>query len=167
MAARERIAQFRDWLRDNGLPATPQRLAIADVVLGATHTISAEEITGALTARGSTAGVATVYRTLDVLVASGLVVERNFAEGFRRFESADRGMPNTQLLCTTCGGVEAITDPDVESLAHRIALTSDFEADRLRLIVHGSCASCRQLPSINTEAFAEPHQSPPPLRSPI
>ena len=76
---------FRAYLRDHSLPVTAQRLAIADVVLGTEKHVSAEEVAAMLHERGGSAGTATVYRTLEVLVRSGLVVERDFGEGFKRF----------------------------------------------------------------------------------
>ena len=94
---------FATYLRSHNLPVTEQRLAVADVVLSADEHLSAEDVETRLLARGVSVGTATVYRTLDVLVKSGLVVERDFGEGFRRFESA-RGMPHHEhLICTVCG----------------------------------------------------------------
>ena len=61
---------FRAYLRDRNLPATAQRLAIADVVLGTDRHLSADEVAKELRDNGATAGTATVYRTLDVLVRS-------------------------------------------------------------------------------------------------
>jgi Fur family ferric uptake transcriptional regulator len=76
------VEEFRSYLRDHNLPVTAQRQAIAEVVLLSDRHLSAEEIEAELAARGVGVGTATVYRTLDVLVRSGLVVERDFGEGF-------------------------------------------------------------------------------------
>ena len=69
---------FRQYLRDHNLPVTTQRLAIADIVFDTDRHLSAEEIAVELKSQGAAAGTATVYRTLEVLVRSGLVVERDF-----------------------------------------------------------------------------------------
>src|SRR5690348_14365664 len=71
------VERFRDWLRQRHQPATPQRLAIARIVLGADEPLAADEVVERLRARGPAPGVATVYRTIDALVACGLVTEED------------------------------------------------------------------------------------------
>ena len=91
------VERFREYLREHNLPVTAQRVALAQVVLGSERHLSVEEIETEIAARGAAAGTATVYRTLDLLVRSGLAVERDFGEGFRRFEAA-RGIPHHEHL---------------------------------------------------------------------
>ena len=52
---------FRVFLREHNLPATAQRLAIADVVLGTDRHLSADDVARELRAHGARAGTATVY----------------------------------------------------------------------------------------------------------
>ena len=99
------VERFVGYLREHNLPVTAQRLAIADVLLTSDRHLSAEEVAHEVSARGRTVGTATVYRTIDTLVESGLLVERDFGEGFRRFEPA-RDVPHHEhLVCTQCGKV--------------------------------------------------------------
>ena len=122
----------------------PQRLAIADVVLGTDRHVSAEEVASELRERGASAGTATVYRTLDVLVRSGLVVERDFAEGFKRYEAA-RGVPHHEhLLCTVCGRVTEFRDERLERMTTLLAEAHDFSRQRHRLVIYGLCGECRR-----------------------
>lgn len=135
---------FRAFLRDHNLPATAQRLAIADVVLETDRHLSAEEVATELRARGASAGTATVYRTLEVLVRSGLVVERDFGEGFKRYE-ASRGVPHHEhLLCTVCGRVTEFRDERLERMTTLLAEAHDFSRQRHRLVIYGLCGDCRR-----------------------
>jgi Fur family ferric uptake transcriptional regulator len=135
---------FRVFLRDHNLPATAQRLAIADVVLGTDRHLSAEEVARELRVQGGTAGTATVYRTLEVLVRSGLVVERDFGEGFKRYE-ASRGIPHHEhLLCTVCGKVTEFRDERLERMTTLLAEAHDFSRQRHRLVIYGLCGTCRR-----------------------
>ena len=137
-------AAFRRYLREHNLPATAQRLAIADAVLGTDQHLSAEEVSQALRAQGASAGTATVYRTLDVLVRSGLVVERDFGEGFKRYE-ASRGVPHHEhLLCTACGKVTEFRDERLERMTTLLAEAHDFSRQRHRLVIYGLCGACRR-----------------------
>ncbi len=135
---------FRDYLREHNLPVTAQRLAIADVILGTDGHLSAEEVAQALRSHGAHAGTATVYRTIEVLVRSGLVVERDFGEGFKRYEAA-RGVPHHEhLLCTLCGRVTEFRDERLERMTTLLAETHDFSRQRHRLVIYGLCGDCRR-----------------------
>ncbi len=137
------LSAFRAYLRDQNLPVTLQRLAIADVVLSAAEHLSAEEVARAVRARGSNVGTATVYRTLDVLVASGLVAERDFGEGFRRFEPA-RDVPHHEhLLCTVCGAVVEFRDERLERMTTLHAEAHGYARQRHRLVIYGVCQDCQ------------------------
>ena len=135
---------FRAFLRDHNLPVTAQRLAIADVVLGTEKHVSAEEVAAMLREGGGRAGTATVYRTLEVLVRSGLVVERDFGEGFKRYEAA-RGIPHHEhLLCTVCGRVTEFRDERLERMTTLLAESHDYSRQRHRLVIYGFCGDCRR-----------------------
>lgn len=135
---------FRQYLRDHNLPITTQRLAIADIVFGTDRHLSAEEIAVELKSQGAAAGTATVYRTLEVLVRSGLVVERDFGEGFKRYE-ASRGVPHHEhLICTSCGRVEEFRDERLERMTTLLAEMHDYTRQRHRLVIHGICGDCRR-----------------------
>ena len=77
MDRRRLIDEFRAYLREHNLPVTPQRVAVAEVLLLRDRHFSADEVKQALAEQGTAIGTATVYRALEVLVRSGLVVERD------------------------------------------------------------------------------------------
>ena len=131
-------------MTERRLPLTPQRLAIASLLLNSDRHLSAEEAVEGLARNGLKVGTATVYRTIDVLLESGLLVERNRGEGFRRFE-ANRDLPHhEQLLCTACGRVEEFREPSLERMTDRVAGAHGFERERHRLVIYGTCAECRR-----------------------
>ena len=136
------VERFRDWLRQRHQPATPQRLAIARIVLGADEPLAADEVVERLRARGPAPGVATVYRTIDALVACGLVTEEDRHEGFRRFRARRDDVSSEELLCTSCGGVVPIVAPGAADGAAAAAREAGFVAVRHRLTVYGLCADC-------------------------
>jgi Fur family iron response transcriptional regulator len=59
----------------HGVRPTPQRLAVARVLLDRPQHLSADDILGRLRERGLAASKATVYNTLRLFVAKGLVRE--------------------------------------------------------------------------------------------
>ena len=143
MADESVVERFRAWLREHDLPVTPQRLAIAEIVLSADRQLAAEDVVAELASRGTKAGTATVYRTLDVLVSSGLVATRETAEGLRRFGPNVEPAQHEQLLCTTCGHVEDFHDDRIGQLAIAAATAHGFARTRHRLMIYGTCGECQ------------------------
>lgn len=144
MADHAVVERFTAYLREHNLPVTAQRLAIAEVLLTSEHHLSAEEVAKEVSARGRSVGTATVYRTIDTLLESGLLVERDFGEGFRRFEPA-RDVPNHEhLVCTQCGKVEEFRDERLERMTTIVAESRGFARQRHRLVIHGICRDCQR-----------------------
>ncbi|MBC7842485.1 MAG: transcriptional repressor [Gemmatimonadaceae bacterium] len=144
MDVRNDLEQFRTYLRQHNLPVTQQRLAIANVVFASDRHLSVEEVAADVAAQGENAGTATIYRTLDLLVKSGLVVERDFGEGFRRFEPT-RGIPHHEhMLCTVCGRVDEFRDERLERMTTLIAESHGYSRQRHRLVIYGVCADCQR-----------------------
>lgn len=138
------LDSFASYLREHNLPVTPQRLAIAEVALGSDSHLSADDVARELKKRGSSAGLATVYRTIEVLLRSGLLVERDFGEGFKRYEPA-RDIPHHEhLLCSVCGKVTEFRDERLERMTTLIAEQHRFSRQGHRLVIHGTCVECRK-----------------------
>ncbi|MDB4906471.1 MAG: ferric-uptake regulator [Gemmatimonadetes bacterium] len=135
-------APFAAYLREHSLPVTAQRLAIAEVLLSSDRHLSAEEISRDLESRSIRAATATVYRTLDLLVTSGLVVERDFGEGFRRFEPARDIPQHEHLICASCGVVREFRDERLDRMTTLIAESNGFTRQGHRLEIRGLCADC-------------------------
>ncbi len=135
---------FRTYLREHNLPITAQRLAIADVLLESGRHLSVDEVARELSARRLRVGTATVYRTLELLVRSGLVVERDFGEGFRRYEPARDAPHHEHLICSRCSQVREFRDERLERMTTLLAEAHGFVRQRHRLVIHGICDGCRR-----------------------
>lgn len=144
MARDDVVEAFAGYLRDHGLPVTGQRLAIAEVLLQSERHLSADDVATELSRRQSGIGLATVYRTIELLVKSGLLVERDFGEGFRRYEPA-RDIPHHEhLLCTVCGKVHECRDERLERMTTLVAEANGFARQRHRLVIYGVCDECQR-----------------------
>ena len=135
---------FRRYLRDQGLPITQQREVIAELVFSSPEHLSVEEIESRLRARGEKIGKATIYRTLEMLVRSGLVEEYDFGEGFKRYKHLfGQTLVREHLICTECGRVQEIESQALERLQEEIARENGFQAVRHRVEMYGLCAECQ------------------------
>jgi Fur family transcriptional regulator, ferric uptake regulator len=135
---------FRRYLSDRNLPATAQRLAVATVVLDAADHVSAEDVAQRVARHGVGVGLATIYRTLDLLVASGLVAQRDFGEGFHRYEPVSPGQVHQHCICTACGRVMEFSNDRLERMIALLAEEVEFRPHHHHLEVFGLCRDCQQ-----------------------
>jgi Fur family ferric uptake transcriptional regulator len=138
------LDEFRRYLGDHNLPATQQRLAVAEAVFFAGEHLSAEEIGRRVAKRGAV-GTATVYRTLDLLVRAGLAKEHDFGEGFKRYEPLAAGQVHEHCICSSCGRVTEFSNDRLERMIALLAEEVEFRPDHHRLEIYGVCRSCQQL----------------------
>jgi Fur family ferric uptake transcriptional regulator len=138
------LAAFRRFLSDRNLPATQPRLAVATVVLDASDHVSADDVLRRVAKHGLDVGLATVYRTLDLLVSSGLVAERDFGEGFRRYEPVAPGQAHEHCICSSCGRVMELSNDRLERVIALVAEEVGFRPHHHHLEVFGLCRDCQQ-----------------------
>lgn len=137
------VRLFGRYLKEQGLPFTHQREAVASVVFASEAHLSADDIESALRERGDRIGKATVYRTLDLLVKSNLVEELDFGEGFKRFEHRlSRRPAHHHLICQACGRVQEFEIPEMPAIEARVARELGFRPHRHRVEIQGICRQC-------------------------
>jgi Fur family transcriptional regulator, ferric uptake regulator len=138
------IQLFRRYLREQGLPVTPQREAVADAIFSSTGHLSVEDIESALRGTGERIGKATIYRTVEILVRSGLVEEHDFGEGFKRYEHLFGQTPvHEHLICVNCHAVVEFESPEVVRIQEEAARGHGFIPVRHRLEIYGLCGGCQ------------------------
>ena len=140
----ELLEQFRRWLREQRLPVTRPRDVIAELVIGSDGHESVGTIAAQLKARGDRVGTATIDRTLDLLVQSGIVRANEFGEGFRRFERAVGKEYHEHIVCSRCGRVVEFSNERLERMLPVIADEHGFRHERHRVEIFGTCRECLQ-----------------------
>ncbi|HSM05247.1 MAG TPA: Fur family transcriptional regulator [Longimicrobiales bacterium] len=140
-----RLRLFARYLKEQGLPLTQQREAVASVLFSSDGHLSADDIEGELRGAGERIGKATVYRTLDLLVKSNLVEEHDFGEGFKRYEHRLSLDPvHEHLICQACGRVQEFELPEITAIEARVAREMGFRPQRHRVEIYGLCSVCRE-----------------------
>ncbi len=139
------VRLFGRYLREQGLPVTQQRQAIAEVVFGSDDHLSVDDIENQLRQEGDRIGKATIYRTLDLLVRSQLVAEHDFGEGFKRYEHRLSRQPEHEhLICTECGSVIEFKSHEVRAIKDQVSNAYGFRPSRHKLEIYGHCKSCQE-----------------------
>ncbi len=128
-------------LREAGERVTRQRIAVADALGAVGRQVSAQELYRRLRRRDPRIGRATVFRTLEALVAAG-VARRLELDGHVYGYVACRPEHHHHLACDRCGRVEEIDEAYIRPVAERVALDLGFRIDDARVDFYGLCASC-------------------------
>ncbi len=133
-----------DRLRDAGERVTRQRLLVADALGSTPRQITAQELYESLRRREPRIGRATVFRTLESLVAAG-AARRLEREGHVYGYVACRPEHHHHLACDRCGRVEEIDEAYIAPVAQRVSADLGFQIDDARLDFYGRCARCTAL----------------------
>lgn len=128
-------------LREAGERVTPQRLLVAQALTAHGRQITASELYERVRRRQPGIGRATVFRTLEALVAAG-VARRLEQDGHVYAYVACRSDHHHHLACDRCGRVEEIGEGYIAPVAERVAAELGFRIDDARLDFYGVCARC-------------------------
>ena len=135
-------ARWRAYLAANNLNQTQQRELIVDQFLRSHDHVSIDELLARIRKRNKKVGYATVYRTLKLLVESGIAHQRQFGDGQARYEIA--GEHHDHLICSKCGLILEFEDAEIERLQEQIAeRLGGFQVIRHRHELYGLCPKAR------------------------
>ena len=124
------LDRFHRYLRDHRQPVTRQRDLVAEAVFHSDDHLSVD--------------LATIYRTLDVLVRSGLVRAHDFGQGFKRYEPMPAQAHHEHLICVRCGRVDEFSNERLERMLPIIADEHSFQHQRHRVEIYGVCRDCQR-----------------------
>lgn len=138
---------FKDLLKKNGLKVTSQRLIVLEAVASCPGKhLSAEEIYDLVHESYPEVGLATVYRTLQVLLELHMIDKVNFDDGVVRYEMCEQSETarhrHHHLICKKCGKVYAFEDDPLDNLERTILLTTGFEVVDHEVKLYGYCRDC-------------------------
>lgn len=141
----ERMREICERLAEEDYKLTPQRRVIMQAFLDYSEKhLSAEDIYGIVKEKNPDIGLATIYRTLDLLAELGILQKMNFGDGRSRYEfSEDHVHHHHHLICLKCGMVQEFEDDALENLEQEIAQKSGFTITDHQLKFYGHCKKCK------------------------
>jgi len=144
-------AQHRKRAREHCDRWTAPREEIFSLLMKSQQHLSAKDVYALLQASRSEIGIATVYRTLDLLSKAGLLGRIPCRDGQIRFEykRGDRYDHHHHLVCTDCGKILNYRDFEKEEL-DLVRKTEDIMEKKYGFLVRdhnieflGLCKECR------------------------
>lgn len=140
---REKLLIFKRFLSERGLKSTSQRDIIVDAFLSAKGHVSTDDLYRLVSKKNANIGYATVHRTLKLLKDCGLAWERQFGDGYTRYEPATSLAHHDHIICTKCGDIVEFANPRIEKLQEAVAKERRYIIFSHKLVLYGLCPRCQ------------------------
>lgn len=138
--------EFKKVLKDKGLKLTTQRKNVLEVLQDqeGSH-LTAEEIYDFVKEKCPEIGLATVYRTIQLLNELKLIDKLNLDDGFIRYEIGkyNDDHHHHHLICEVCGDVIEVEDDLMESIEEEFNEKYNFMVTDHKVKFYGICGNCK------------------------
>jgi Fur family ferric uptake transcriptional regulator len=135
---------FQDFLVGRGLKLTKERMAVVSEIFSTHGHFEPEHLYFKIRGSGIKASRASVYRTLNLLVESGLVERISRTEKGNVYELTFGHKHHDHMVCTDCGEVIEFYSENLETIQNDICTKHSFEGTSHTLEIRGQCRTCRK-----------------------
>ena len=139
-------SKFVDFLQGQKLRLTPQRRAIIDTVFSTAEHFTAVQLLKWSRRRDKSVSRATVYRTLPLLPASGLVREMDFGRDHKFYDPNYADHPDhSHIICQDCDTIVEFDSDQIKKMEGEMCRKLGFSVKTHRLQITGSCDELKRL----------------------
>lgn len=135
--------QFKSFLKKKDLKYTKERKEIIKAIVVFKDHFDVEDIYQQLRKQKSDVSLATVYRTIPLLIDSGLIIETLHCREKIIYEKIYNKPHHDHMICINCGKIIDFYNEDVERLQNEICQKHQFTPTELRLGIKGYCKECK------------------------
>lgn len=137
------IQVFREFIRNKGLRNTPEREEVVNLVFSIHDHFDVDELYLRLRRKNEKISKATVYRTIPLLLESGLIQEAYFEDGHVHYEHIYGHEHHCHLRCLDCGKIVEFKEKSVLGVEEEVGDRFDFMVTGHKLEVYGYCDKCK------------------------
>lgn len=133
-------------LAKRGVRMTTQRRLLVSIIQDSSRHLDAAALLKAAKQKDPNIDRATVYRTIALLKALGLIDELDLMhlEGEKHYYEAKTSRDHCHMACFRCGAIMEYASASFEELKKEMAKESGFQIQVVRLEVGGLCKQCRK-----------------------
>ena len=131
-------------LEGAGHRVTDSRRAVAGLIVNRDGAFESADLIA--DARGRRLGVAraTIFRTLELLVALGAVERLDLPSGRHSYVRCETSRHHHHLVCTGCGRSVDLEELGMTAIVSEAERRTGFRVDRHRVELFGLCPACRE-----------------------
>ena len=129
-----------DFIEKKGLRKTVQRDAIIKAAFSTDEHYTAEELLSMARSIEPSVSRATVYRTLPLLVESGVLKEMDFGKEYKFYDPNFAEHPHhNHLICVDCDKIVEFEDRNIETMEDCITKRLGFSAANKMIRIEAKC----------------------------
>jgi len=153
---------IRDSLKQRGVRLTRQRQILLDLIDQSGQHLDAERLFMLAREKDPKLNRVTVYRTLKLLKAGGLVDELDLMhhDGDQHYYETRLKQEHAHVICLRCGKIEEFFGDLLQKMREQIESHFGFEIVLARTEVGGYCSHCQVLRAKDLAAVASPEPVP-------
>lgn len=140
------LEKYLERLKQGQAKITNQRIEILKIFLAnPTVHLTAEDVMEKLAS--DQAGIATVYRTLELFCRLGILKKVNYVDNeFAQYDLIDISLPHFHhhLICDVCGKIIEINDDLLGSVEKTVKKRFNFLVKNHELVMNGICEACQK-----------------------
>jgi Fur family ferric uptake transcriptional regulator len=138
------LEEFKEVLKKNGMKNTKQREILLKTLYNSDRHFTPEELYLQIKDKHPklNMGIATVYRTLNLLESSDMVTSLSFGTQGKKYELGAKEH-HDHMICDECGEIIEFCSDEIEKLQQEIAKKSGFEVTTHIMQLHGICKKCK------------------------
>jgi Fur family ferric uptake transcriptional regulator len=137
------IESFAKYLAAKKLKFTKERKAVLQEMFLHRGHLEVEDLLYSLRRKKKSASRATVYRTLELLVDSGIVRKVDLGHGHSHYELVLGHAHHEHMICLGCGKVIEFSDKTIERALNKLCKKEGFEHTSHRFQIFGYCEECK------------------------
>ena len=132
----------KEELASKGIKCTKQRLAVICELGKSEVPMTAEEIFLKVHDCCHNLSLSTVYRVLDVLCKSGMIIRSGLIEGGKAVFEITPEAHTHKLICIKCHNVTPLADCPLAKYENDIEKSTGYRISSHKLEVYGVCPKC-------------------------
>ena len=151
------IEGIKDSLRQRGVRLTRQRQILLDLIDKSGEHLDAEHLYELAKKQDPRLNRVTVYRTLKMLKAGGLVDELDLMhhEGDQHYYETRLKQEHAHVICLRCGKVEEFYGEPLQKLRRQVESHFGFQILIARTEIGGYCSHCQALRAKEVREIAD------------
>ena len=134
--------KFEEFLKLKELKYTSERKSIVKAIFSFYKHFDVEELFEKLGKQGDNVSRATIYRTIPLLIQSGLITETLHCQDKASYENIFNKKHHDHLVCINCGKIIEFYNEKIEKLQEEVCEQHNFIPIEHRLGIKGYCEDC-------------------------